>query len=218
MSRFMIPVIAGTVCLVMSVAREEAVSASAPYHPLQSKTLYQTNWHKGIDGKLGWVNAGAGTWTAAGGVLHYTSTGCGWTCDNVGRLIAPYHVRSGGSYALVARIRAFGVAPGGDPQDFGFTARAECSNPGNHVGAGYLEGSVGIWLSGADNPLNPADYTVNENYHTYRVEVRSGEYRLFIDGRLAAVSHTNQVLSGQCVGLQSEGVDMDISVFKVARL
>jgi hypothetical protein len=68
------------------------------------------------------------------------------------------------------------------------------------------------------NALTKASYSLDTDWHTYRVEVRGNDIKLLIDGQPVIETIDNHHLTGNSVGLFSNGMVINVRSFKVTAL
>jgi hypothetical protein len=188
-----------------------SVVQAQPLHrtrPLVQVTSQQ--WQQAI---TRWTAYPAGSWVVHSGNLRNGSPGrkfCGPggdrpnNCAFLSLIAAPYHIPTT-RYAVEARMRFGGVSDG----PFGglvlLSRMSSAADPWLFVGTHGIFGRCGTGpvLIGTVAPpqpcglsfpsrLNPPiwNYHDGNRWHVYRLEVRDGQYRLFIDGRQMEVIKT----------------------------
>jgi hypothetical protein len=111
---------------------------------------------------------------------------------------------------------------------FGLSVRGESSGD-YRVGVG-LPGSTNAFIldhNSSDtcpngdyfeSALTKASYSLDTNWHTYRVEVRGNDIKLLIDGQTVLETTDNHHLTSNSVGLWSNGMVINVRSFKVFAL
>lgn len=69
-----------------------------------------------------------------------------------------------------------------------------------------------------ERPLVNNDYKLASGWHRYRLEVKSNNIRLFIDGELILETKDNRHISGGLVGLWSYNAQITVRSFTVSAL
>jgi serine/threonine protein kinase len=192
------------------------------------RLLYQADWSQGLDGWQGspeWKPIGDG------------SLGSDGSDRSNYNIWAPFHP-STPNYAVVAQIQ-FGhsVSPSGEGDyEFDIIVRGDGNQGGYKVGmssigstGGYTQayscGRVFIvafidFLSAGSSSgcLAYAQYQMDNDVHTYRVEVKYDTITLFIDNQQIVQTTNNRYLAPGQVGLRSIYGDINVKSFAVYAL
>lgn len=167
------------------------------------EVLYEADWSTGLGGWTGRLD-----WTTASGMLVNDGTGPhDWRLS----ALAPY-VPVGPDYALEATIEVVAV---NGCSSFGLVARQTEGTWGYQGGINFCEfEGAAIWDIG---PSWTA-FRPGSTRHTYRLEVRGTEIRLFVDGTLM-VAATNESIAGPGrVGLWCDQMQVHVATFRVISL
>jgi hypothetical protein len=171
---------------------------------------YQADWLQGFNG---W--AGDESWKTVNGML--VNDGSAFP----GSIIAPYKPGRHGvkDYAVEAEIQVIG-----DPaRSFGIIVRSSYyAGYLGYTGGGifteeHLSAQIAIDCCGG-NILNKSNFGMNNEWHTYRVEVSGNEVRLLIDGSEYVHVTDNRFLEGGEVGLWSDRIQIQVRTFKIEEL
>jgi 3-keto-disaccharide hydrolase len=177
-------------------------------------TLYQADWSGGLNG---WV--GPPSWKVVNGQLvndGSSATGGGW-------ISAPCQPDTA-NYAVEAQIQL--IPPNSCTfvsQQFGVGARADaqggilggllCSNGGLVLASTDTEFSL---ISNADR-IAEKDFTVDGQWHTYRLEVQGNNVRLLVDGTPIVTGTDNRRLDSGEAGLFASELQINVRSFKVTK-
>lgn len=190
--------------------------APTPTTSRSGTLLYQANWKHGLSG---W-HASSG-WKVAGGQLSIE------TPANTS-IISPYRPTVA-SYAIEVNIQVVRMLK---PIANGFTLFANGA-PGK---AGYKAGVIELTPREPNLPppgyaeittdkldaqagFQEIDYIPGTIWHTYRIEVQGNEAMFFIDGtQVSHASSQEQALSNGPIGLNSTGLSLRVSSFRVTAL
>ncbi|MDQ2830362.1 MAG: hypothetical protein M3Y74_15115 [Chloroflexota bacterium] len=174
-----------------------------PTHPAPGTILYQADTSGGFDK---W--SGSSAWKHVNGML----VNDGSQKDTI---IAPYHPGHIANYAVVAEVQM----PGQCNDDIGILARF-ISSQGYWGGIHCLDFAA-IWAGNFpwdDNRLINQNYALDQDWHTFRLEVQGNTVKFLIDGATLAQTTDNRYLDGRGVGVFSLGTQIDIRSFKVIAL
>jgi hypothetical protein len=192
------------------------------------RLLYQADWSQGLDGWQGspqWKPVGDG------------SLGSDGSDRSNYNIWAPFHP-STQNYAVVAQIQfAHSFSPSGEGDyEFDIIVRGDGNQGGYKVGISSVGGTGGftqayscgkafivafIDLLSARSPsecLTYAQYQMDNDVHTYRVEVKYDTITLFIDNQQIVQTTNNRYLAPGEVGLRSLYSDMNVKSFAVYAL
>ena len=217
------PLIAAVV-VALSLAAEPAITAMALSRGKPAPPLYQASWQKGT---TGWLTTG-GTWTAQRGVLSFGGT-------SQSSILAPFRLKRS-SYAIVARMKLIRYRGDGVyvANSFGILFRAQ--RPSGHLfaaglGSGIFEtaSETGVTYTAAiiteaakpvqdESTGNYFAFQLTPGWHTYRVEVRSNDIQLYLDGQQLVEVTDNRFDSANMVGLFSSRTQFQVSSYKVVSL
>lgn len=150
----------------------------------------------------------------------------GTSSSDTGYVPAPFDLEERTDYAVEAEIQW--VREGAEHvanKGFGVVARASnrraywagyndfsCCGPGAFVGVGNSAGNA-MYPGGVAS----AAYEVDNEWHTYRLEVKGNTIRLLIDGTVLIETVDNQVLQSGRVGLCADS-QINVRSFKVIAL
>jgi hypothetical protein len=144
--------------------------------------LYHANWTNGMNG---W-NSTASGWTAADGQLLYQGGGS--------TSYPPYQLPENTSnYAVEAQIE---MIQNGDCGSSWGIALGDTYQAGGYIDVNCNRDAQKLRLGNAS-----ADTSVDNNWHTFRVEVRGNNLQLFYDGHLAVQATDNSVVGQRMVGV-----------------
>lgn len=192
--------------------------------PKPGTVLYQANWSSGMNG---WFN-GSSQWNTVNGMLVSNSK-LYYPDIPDAAATAPYKLDTTPDYAVEAQMQFVSCAY---DHDCGFGVFLRWSGQGGYVGGmdamNYGKGYAGIADIHTDHayvcptcgysPIKYTDYTPGTDWHTYRVEVKGNDLKLFIDGALVIEVTDNTYLSGGQVGVESYNVQINVRSFKVIAL
>jgi hypothetical protein len=180
--------------------------------------LYQADWSGGFDG---WM--ASPDWKTVSGQL--VDDGTNW--DNTQFAHAPNIKSCTANYAVEADIQAVRAGNGCafNNDVFGLSVRGETSGD-YRVGLGapgltfafIFDHSSSDGCPDYGNPLTRANYSLDTNWHKYRVEVRGNDIKLLIDGQPIIETIDNHHLTSNSVGLFSGGMVINVRSFKVTAL
>src|SRR6266540_4242010 len=182
--------------------------------PKPGDVLYEADWSSGMNG---WV--GTKDWKSVSGMVVNDGT------NNFanGVVIAPYQPGSIADYAVETEIQ---VIRGGCHSDsFGVLVRAP-EQGGYLVGARPTEGcgpTAELWMWDDTSLLRRTDvkrrdFSIDTEWHKYRVEVQDNKIRLFVDGGLVLEAIDNRYVDGGKVGMWSLNIPFNVRSFKVIKL
>jgi hypothetical protein len=184
--------------------------------PRSGTLLYQANWKHGL---AGW-HASAG-WKLVGSQLVIETPASA-------SIIAPYRPTVT-NYAIEVTVQIMRMLK---PTKNGFTLFAS-SAPGK---AGYSGGVVALTPREPQLPppgyaqittdkldasagFQEIDFVPGTSWHTYRIEVQGNEALLFVDGtRVSHATSQEQALSTGPIGMNSTGLSLRVSSFRVTAL
>jgi hypothetical protein len=196
---------------------------NTPSAPQPGQLLYQADWSGGFNG---WT--ASPDWKTVSGQLVNDGTNDDATQFAHPPEITPYTA----NYAVEAEIQyvrdGYGCYP---PADYGYVAfglsvRGESSGD-YRVGIVHRYGTIAAFIfdhGSSDTcpnfypPLAKASYSLDTNWHTYRVEVRGNDIKLLIDGQSVIEAIDNHHLTSNSVGLWSTGTVVNVRSFKVIAL
>jgi hypothetical protein len=194
-----------------------------PVAPTPGQLLYQADWSGGFDG---WM--ASPDWKTVSGQLVNDGT----NGDATQFAHAPTCTANPANYAVEAEIQyvrdGYGCYP---PADYGYIAfglsvRGESSGD-YRMGIVHRYGTMAAFIfdhGSSDTcpnfypPLAKASYSLDTNWHTYRVEVRGNDIKLLIDGQSVIEAIDNHHLTSNSVGLWSTGTVLNVRSFKVIAL
>jgi hypothetical protein len=184
-------------------------SASAPEvtpTPAPVTALYQADWSGGL---AGWP--GAFGWKVLNGMLLNDGANDDWQ----NWIAAPYEPGAAGiaDYVVEAEIQVVGEPHCGS---FGIVVR-EAYRPGfYHVGTcAWLEAFV---RTKDGDTIAAKSIRPDNEWHTYRAEVKGNVVRFLIDGAVIAEATDNRYLTGGRVGLWSDQIQVSVRSFRVIAL
>jgi cell division septation protein DedD len=179
--------------------------------------LYQADWSSGLNG---WT--ASPDWKTVSGQLVNDGTNSDATQFAHAPKITPYTA----NYAVEADIQAVRAANRCNGSAFGLSVRGESA--GDYrvgVGAPGLTTAFIFDLTGSyscpdygDFALTKASYSLDTNWHRYRVEVSGNDIKLLIDGQPIIETTDNHHLTSNSVGLFSGGMVINVRSFKVIAL
>lgn len=180
--------------------------------------LYQANWAHGLDG---W-QASQG-WRVVGGQLLVDSLAAT-------SIIAPYRPPLA-NYAIEASIQVVRVlqASANSYNIFADNAAGRDGYEGGAIGlAPPPWGPAGVYAGfaqaapnhlDASQGFNEIDFVPGPNWRTYRIEVQGNQLSFFIDGDRVDITYsTEATLSNGPIGLQSRGLMLRVSSFRITAL
>jgi hypothetical protein len=185
--------------------------------PPAPTVLYQADWSSGFNG---WT--ASQDWKTVSGELVNDGTNRDATQFAHAPKITPYTA----NYAAEADIQAVRAGNGCWDATFGLSVREE-SIGDYRVGVGAPGPTTAFILdhSSSDtcpnygyNALTRASYSLDTDWHTYRVEVRGNDIKLLIDGQSVMETIDNHYLTSNSVGLWSNGTVINVRSFKVIAL
>jgi hypothetical protein len=201
--------------LQTQVAETEPDSATPPS---SADVLFEADWSKGIGD---WK--GDFSWSVLNGMLITTYSDAN---NGAGTISAPFTVEPGSSFAVEAEMQYLDVI--GEIGGLGLFGRAQREGmycAGYFAGNQYAENQELFIknLHGNDlfNPGNDdanVNFTVDNEWHTYRLEISGTNLRLFFDGRLAVEDQDAEFLEGTGVGVWSAQYQAIIRSFQVISL
>ena len=190
---------AGAATAPVTVRSEASWRSTAPE---SGAVLYTANWSSGLNG---W--AGSTAWKTLRGVLLNDGTG------NRTPILAPFDAGETTGYAVEARMRVvragsiFGLAVRRQRDGGGYSA---VIRSGELPAVRYGEDSGSLTDS---QPFDPGD-----GWHVYRLQADGNVVTFLIDGARFATLTDNRFLDGGLSGIISEGYQLEISSYTVARL
>jgi len=192
--------------------------------PAPGTVLYQANWSNGT---AGWLLTP--DWKTVSGQLVNDGT----NRESVNHLAHPPAItRVVANYAVETSaqiVRPSGASACGLGASFGITVRQDSSGD-YHVGIGtdqedrnwYAnirdQSSSNSCLDSTDTRLAHSDYSLDNAWHTFRVEVRGNNIKILVDGSAVLETTDNHHLTGNNVGLWSTGIVLNVRSFKVIAL
>lgn len=197
-----------------------SIPSLTPTAPQAGTLLYSASWSSGMNG---W--GGPSDWQAANSIL----TNNGQQGSSIS--LAPYSPGDNGiaNYAVEAQIQFLRYSDAGafgGLDSFGILVRspdgqkgylfAACASAGiDNCGSSSHE----IYISNGSQNFAEYAYQPNQNeWHTYRLEVKGNIIRLLIDGRPFLNSTDNTYLDGGQIGLMSNRCQISVRSFKVFAL
>lgn len=171
--------------------------------------LYTSDWSSGMDG---WSAGNGSKWTTVSGMLVH---GRSSSSDSV---YAPVQL-STPNYAVVTRIQAVNLSIS---SNFSILVRSDTNNNGYWIEVdNYPRPEVSIHPSGNLNAIiQQVPYSIDNAWHTYRVEVKGEQIRVFLDDKKLLDATDTQFLTPGVVGLNAGSVDtqLNVSSFEVIAL
>jgi hypothetical protein len=176
---------------------------------------YEADWSSGRDG---WV--GSSEWKYVGGMMvndGSSSYGKGW-------ISAPCQPKTP-DYAVEAEIQL--IPPDSCRyvgQEFGLAARAD--ERGGILG-GFSCYNDGLVIASTDNPfsftserdrIDAEDFTLDDEWHVYRLEVRGNRIRLLMDGAPILEGTDNRRLDSGKIGMFGNDLQINVRSFRFTEL
>lgn len=206
------------------VGSPAAASALPTATPKEGDVLYVADWSNGLNGWTGTTD-----WTTLNGMLVNDGTGNGRS------LFAPYFPDSVEDYAVETQIQY--VRSGGkqnrcpeidivvratDQGDIatGIVTNANSCKPN-------LRGDIGQYVLQYSNAnktsyqvvwLASTAFALDNDWHTYRMEVRGNTITTYVDGKRVLVSQDNRFLGPGKVGMVAGNIQINVRSFKVIAL
>jgi hypothetical protein len=194
---------------------------NTPSAPQPGQVLYQADWSSG---RNAWSLPQG--WDTVSGELVNDGTKADATQFAHAPMITPYTA----NYAVEADIQdvraglscnatAFGLSVRGDSSgDYRVGMVDSVSIVGNTTAFFFDHGSSDTCPSYYYYAFAKATYSLDTNWHTYRVEVRGNNISLLIDGQSVIETTDNHHLTSNSVGLWSNGRVINVRSFKVIAL
>jgi len=186
--------------------------------PAPGTILYQADWSSGLNGWPGLYG-----WKVLDGTLLNDGT----NGDSENWVAAPYEPGAAdiADYAVEAEIQFVRVTPAHPSYcgSFGIVVREEyrasawVDAPGVDCGADGISKQLVIRVPG-ETPLSAKAFDIDDQWHTYRVEVKGNGIKLFFDGAPILEAVDNRYLAGGKVGLWSTLTQISVRSFKVIAL
>ncbi len=184
--------------------------------------LYQTSWRNGTSS---WTPAGPAHWQVVNGLL--TSDGSG-----ASSLLAPNQPALSQNYVVQATVAALGLNDqNAGYNSFGLIVRAtqnldptdQYGGDNNSISAGRFSDSngglagmwEGIWESSF---LDRSNFSPGSTYHTYRVEVRGTNLKLYVDNQLMCQTTDAKFLPNTRVGIFTNNTQLSVKDFNIRNL
>lgn len=187
--------------------------------PAAQRLVYQTNWKRGL---VGWRRNGTGHIKALNNMLYYDGKG-------TMTLMAPLSTGRLTNYAVEVEAQFPELSATYYNSYFALLFRGGSCN-GNDAGDGDY-GSLGCLAAGLTWPCDnctdasafvseggASGFTPDQDWHTYRLQVRGIHTTLTIDGAIVATGESNSYLFGNGAGLFIQSSPVIIRVFKVFAL
>ncbi len=133
-------------------------------------------------------------------------------------VIAPFEPGTLSDYAVEAEIQYVRSDNPWCPNSFGLFARD--GDSGGYYGAVCFEGEFEVqagWSGGSDL-LAQQTYALDNEWHTYRLEVNGNQVRFLVDGAILLSFNDNRMLDGGSVGLFVNGYQVNVRAFRVIAL
>lgn len=175
--------------------------------PTPESALYRADTLGGLEE---W--GGAGDWKTVSGMLVNDGTN-----DTQSAYIAAPFQPGITDYAVETEIQF--VRGEGSSRSFGIVARAS-EDGGYWTGwSSYYGGAlIGAGRDYGDTVIAEADFEPDNDWHTYRLEVRGNSLRLLIDGSVIIETLDNGFLTAGSVGLWSYNAQINVRSFAVIAL
>jgi hypothetical protein len=189
--------------------------------PAPGTLLYQANWSGGLNG---WSLPPG--WDTVSGMLVNNGTN-GWLGNRAhAPTIKPYTE----NYAVRANIQvvrlnsacyrpSFGLDLRSDPMgsyDLGVYANTDLTYANAFIKDVSWNGDDCAY--GPDTNLSSNSVTLDTSWHTYRVEVKGNDLKLYIDGNIAVETTDNLHLHGNYVGIFSDNAVINVKNLSVTAL
>jgi hypothetical protein len=176
--------------------------------------LYEANWSDGPDG---WSGPG---WQHVDGKLVNNGT----NTNTYLRTIAPYQLNED-NYAVEAEIRLVSYSGANSAMfaRFGLFARSTSDDDGYEGVHSHFneQAMISVRTPGWQHSPERLDgnvFSPDDEWHTYRLEVRGNNIKLFIDGGQFAEAVDNRYLKNGQVGIISYIAMIDVRSFRVVKL
>jgi hypothetical protein len=189
---------------------------SPPAAPTPGQTLYTADWSNGFNG---WTTSQ--DWKTVSGQLVNDGTNGDATQFAHAPMITPYTP----NYAVEAEIQSVRDGHGCSSYGaFGLSVRGESIGDYRVGILGWGTAFIFDHTSSDGcpeyyyNALTTAKYSLDTDWHTYRVEVRGNDFKILIDGQSVIETTDNHHLTSNSVGLWSNGRVINVRSFKVIAL
>jgi hypothetical protein len=172
--------------------------------------LYEANWQ---EGNGGW--ALSTEWQALNGML--ISKGDPYEHSMI---YAPASLDNISDYAVEAKIQVLKTT---NQYQSNFGVGSRVTNAGGIWGVmsyQYCGNGANALLAAGDQGCGAlrTPFEVDNNEHTYRLEVKGNTMKFYIDGGLVLDGKDNRFLDGGKAGISSLGMQMEVHSFKVIKL
>jgi hypothetical protein len=125
--------------------------------------------------------------------------------------VAPCNLNTTSDYTVEAKIQVVHGNP-----CFALDVRGTTDANGWHgYQARICNGQATFTSENSNDIITSSTFDPGTNFHTYRIEAKGTQLKLFIDGGLELTGNDNRYLSGNQIGLRSNSTQLTVSSFTI---